>query len=152
MHYSKGINHLYRVISLLLFVSTISLAQPKPKKISEEEAGISLIQKGQDFLDDFYSKMKTEGVYDFSAIGTEMVIKTFTPEYMKTQWDVITPMTGEYESASFKESWVTDVAPDMKILRYMGKYSKGVPFELRVVFDKNEKLAGLIIIPWKDQL
>jgi len=34
----------------------------------------------------------------------------------------------------------------MKILRYLGKFSKGIPVELRVVYNQEEKIAGYFAI------
>ena len=42
--------------------------------------------------------------------------------------------------------------PYMKILRYMGKFSKETPLELRLGYNETKKIGGFLIIPWKDQL
>lgn len=127
-------------------------AQPTYTKISKEEVGEALIEKGGKFLNDFFATMKQGNTYDFTEISTPEVASGITPDIQKQVNSQLLQIAGEYEIASFKEAWVTPAAPDMKIIRYLGKFSKGVPVELRVVYNLEEKIAGYFAIPWKDQL
>ncbi len=153
MRYFKPIYCTSQLVCLLIFISSFTAtAQPEFKKISKEEVGNDLIEKGNIFLDYYFAQMKSGGAVDFNEIGTKEIITAITPSIQKQVYGQVQELAGEYESASFKEAWVTESSPGMKILRYMGNFSKETPLELRVVYNNVEKIAGYIVIPWKDQL
>ena len=141
------------VAMIITFCSTICFSgtgNEDLKKISKADVGAKLIKSTNAFLNDFFEKAEKGEYYDFSSVATEAVVNGLTPAIQQQVHSELEKTAGEYKGAIYKEAFAQ--GSEYKILRFMGKFSKGVPIELRVVYDKNEKIAGYWAVPWKDNL
>ena len=91
------------MVLLIALVPLMGLAQTDLKKISKEEVGIGLIEKGEKFLDDYFAQMRSGNTFDFTEIGTKKIISAITPSVQKKVYEQVQEMAGEYKSESFKE-------------------------------------------------
>ena len=92
---------------------------------------------------------------EFQLMGdeaTEEMQGIFTIEKQKQDHKAIKQAYGAFESMYYAETWVNQSA-GLIIFRFRANFS-GITSkpEVRVVFDNDGKLAGLWLMPWKDQL
>ncbi len=93
----------------------------------------------------------------FEALGpeeaTEEFRNGFTAEAQRQNHRTIRQLFGAFEGLDYIETRFMDSQPHLLIHRFKGRYgaAPNVP-EVRVVLDRDGKLAGLWIKPWQDEL
>ena len=77
----------------------------------------------------------------------------FTAEVQRQNHQAIRLMFGAFEGLDYIETRYMDSQPHLLIHRFKGRYGAASrPPEVRVVLDRDGRLAGLWIKPWKDEL
>ena len=71
----------------------------------------------------------------------------------EASYESIQSMFGEYESMAFAEAWTMEADQVYTIYRFRGTFdaTDDKP-EIRIVLDRENKLAGFWIRPWQDEL
>ena len=93
----------------------------------------------------------------FEALGpeeaTEEFRNGFTAEVQRQNHQTIRQLFGAFEGLDYIETRFMDSRPHLLIHRFKGRYgaASNVP-EVRVVLDRDGKLAGLWIKPWQEQM
>ena len=91
----------------------------------------------------------------FEALGpeeaTEGFRKAFTAEVQRHGYQQIRQLFGTFEGLDFVETRSVESQPHLLVHRFRGQYSTASP-EVRVVLDQDDKLAGLWIKPYQDQM
>ena len=93
----------------------------------------------------------------FEALGpeeaTEEFRNGFTAEVQRQNHQTIRQLFGAFEGLDYIETRFMDSQPHLLIHRFKGRYgaASNVP-EVRVVLDRDGKLAGLWIKPWQEQM
>lgn len=93
----------------------------------------------------------------FEALGPEEATEGFrtgfTPESQRQNHQTIRQLFGAFEGLDYVETRFMDSQPHLLIHRFKGRYgaAPNVP-EVRVVLDRDGKLAGLWIKPWQEQM
>lgn len=146
-------NPLLLIVFILLSFLSCSEAQ-EAEKLSSDEVSADEIKAGKNFITGLYKSLSTGSTYDFNKENsTEMMVNTFTPEMQRTTYEQIKAQLGEYENAEYEEAWAMSSNPDMKILRYKANFTgSNERVEIRVVFDKANKVAGFFVKPWLDMM
>jgi len=90
---------------------------------------------------------------DFNRLDSDRttpeLAQSLTPEKQEQIFvDQIFPVFGRFGQLYYKEAYSSG---NKTIFRFKGAYEKGTP-EIRVVIDKNDKVAGFWIRPWIDEL
>ena len=79
--------------------------------------------------------------------------KGFTAEVQRRSHQAIRLMFGAFEGLDYVETRYTDSQPHLLIHRFKGRYGGASrPPEVRVVLDRDGRLAGLWIKPWQDEM
>ena len=92
----------------------------------------------------------------FEALGpeaTESFRRAFTAETQRHSHQNIRQLFGAFEGLDFVETQSLESQPHLLIHRFRGRYgSASQALEVRVVLDRDGKLAGLWIKPWQEQM
>ena len=85
--------------------------------------------------------------------ATEEFRVGFTAEVQRRNHQTIRLMFGAFDGLDYIETRYMDSQPHLLIHRFKGRYGAASrPPEVRVVLDRDGKLAGLWIKPWQDEL
>ena len=88
----------------------------------------------------------TEEAAEYFRVG-------FTAEVQRRNHQTIRLLFGTFEGLDYIETRYMDSQPQLLIHRFKGRYRNASrPPEVRVVLDRDGKLAGLWIKPWQDEL
>ena len=91
----------------------------------------------------------------FETLGpeeaTESVRRGFTAESQRHLHQKNRQLFGTFEGLDFVETRFMESQPHLLAHRFKGRYGAASP-EVRVVLDRDGKLAGLWIKPWQDQM
>ena len=121
--------------------------------IPDEMADKEQISTAQTITDEYFRVLKEGGTYDFTGKAIEEFIQGFPPEVQKKSHEQVTSQFGNYESLEYAGTWLHTNGEKYTIIRFRGSFSKaGTDPEVRVVLNAENKLAGLWIMPWKDEL
>ncbi len=92
----------------------------------------------------------------FKPLGKESTLamqKGLSVEKQKESYESIKGMYGDFVAMDYAETWKPKDGSLMMIYRFKGRFSKSdARPEIRVVMDGNDKLAGLWLKPWNDDL
>lgn len=139
-------------LSVIMLYSVAGCSQDF-QKLSNDDVSKEKIKIGKEFSDRFYATLNSGKTYDFTNDGTEEMKNAMTPEVQKNAYNQVKERSGEYESVAYAEAWTQKSNSQYTILRYKGTFSTSdAKLEIRVVLDKNNKIAGFFIKPWSDML
>ena len=93
----------------------------------------------------------------FEALGpedaTEKFRRAFTTEIQRHSHQNIRQLFGAFEGLDFVETHSIENQPHLLVHRFRGRYGAASQApEVRVVLDRDGKLAGLWIKPWQEQM
>lgn len=81
------------------------------------------------------------------------VAKGFTREMQISAYETIRPVFGDYKSMEFEEAWKMEADQLYTIYRFRGRFDGTAERpEIRIVMNKEGKLAGFWVRPWEDGL
>jgi hypothetical protein len=84
---------------------------------------------------------------------TQQMKEALPPEKQKEVINSIRGKLGEFQSMEFVEAVASQAMPGIIVYRFKGKFSNSPESpEIRVALDRQGKVAGLWIVPWKDKL
>lgn len=83
---------------------------------------------------------------------TQAMKEALPPEGQKAVIDTLRAKLGDFQSMEFAEATASPAMPQIVVYRFKGKFSKDKESpEVRVAMDKQGKVAGLWIRPWRDK-
>ena len=93
----------------------------------------------------------------FEALGPEEATESFrngfTAESQRQSHQAIRQLFGAFEGLDYVETRSIDSQPHLLIHRFRGRYGAAAQApEVRVILDREGKLAGLWIKPWQEQM
>ena len=103
-------------------------------------------QFGTDYFDNC-GKGKCEEIGDEAITAVRL---GFPVAKQKAAYDAWVQSYGEYQSLQYVEAIKITQGPEVVAFRFKGIFEKGQP-EVRVVIDKDGKVAGFFVKPWLDQ-
>jgi len=145
------------VLLLIFFVLPefpLLAQQPQLEKLSDDNVLQEDIEMAQNLTEDILNSMAEGGYYEFQeGDAIPALEQQFSEDMQKQQYQMLKNQLGEYRSKiEYQEAYqASQAGQTFTIYRFKGEFSQSVP-EVRVVFTPDNKLAGLRIIPWKDQL
>ena len=140
---------------ILLFVLSllvVGCTESKYDTLPEEEVNQEQKDLAEYIATDILMSMKTG---EFKALGekaTLSVQKGITPAKQKTVYEQVKGMFGEFQSLDYYETCVPKDGTFLTVYRFKGKFESSATPEIRVVINKDNKLSGFWIKPWKDEL
>ena len=139
------------LITLLIIAATIISCQRNLEPISDNEVPQETLVLAKSFAKVYLSQNKKGESYIFDKKSTRVLANKLTAKVQKSSYQDIIMHYGEYISWSYKETWISR-NENLKIVRFMGNFEQNKNIEIRVVINKNNKICGFWIKPWKDQL
>lgn len=124
-------NLLLLIVSLFFFNCTYA-----NKPIEDEE---KLVEISEGVLQHLVAKEFSQIPEDFNARMKDAL----TPDMLKEVWNGLVAQIGEYQE---KGNVITDVIKGYRVVYIICKFETQ-PFKLKVVFDDQDLVAGLFIIP-----
>lgn len=137
-----------------IFLQAQAQDQPQLEKLDEEQVDQAEIEFAENLADQILSKMAEGSYYEFSEDeAIPQLTQMFTEEMQKQQYQQIKGQVGEYESTlNYQEAYsLTQGGMEVTVYRFKGAFSDAEP-EVRVVITPDNKLAGLGVIPWSDEM
>ncbi|MDF9796835.1 hypothetical protein OKW21_002098 [Catalinimonas alkaloidigena] len=143
-------------VTYILFVSSVVQAQEQAniEKLGVERVNPADVKAAEDIADQILTKMAEGSYYEFKeGEAIPEIVQLFTKDTQKQAYQQIKAQVGEYlSSLEFQEAYsLSQGGMEATIFRFKGDFSKSEP-EVRVVLDRDDKLAGLRVLPWTDQL
>jgi hypothetical protein len=123
------------------------------EKLPEDQVDQTQTKLAKEFAHNFFSTLKEGKTYEFHDEVTKQVNENLTPETQKQLYQYITEQFGNYQSLKYVETWKYSGDGNMIIVRFKGicDKDKEIP-EIRVVLDKDNKIAGFWLKPWADEM
>lgn len=143
----------------LLFAIVIGMLSANCQSNNFKKIESSKLDKEQmAFANDIGNKIligqKTANYYMLTKEeATNAMIDGLNEEVQQKSYNQIRILFGEYESIAFEEAWRATNESNMIIYRFKGDFdaTENQP-EIRVVINKDGKLAGFFIKPWSKTL
>ena len=143
------------IISLTLMIASILLISCKSefKKLPENKTDKSKTEFAAGIATSYFMTLKNGNSYDFENNAIKDFTEKMTPSFQKQTYDQVKNTFGNFESLKYSGTWVEKENNDFQIIRLKGKFEQHkTPLEIRVVVNNSNKIAGLWVKPWKDNL
>jgi hypothetical protein len=137
-----------------LILISLSAHSQDFEKLASDKVDKTIVEIAERFSNNFYSALAKGNHYEFKDEATDALKNALTPESQKTIYTQLKSEQGDYQSVAYAETWVLKNNPVIKVIRFYGTFSQQKPgrIEIRVVLDKDNKIAGFFIKPWSDNL
>lgn len=134
---------------ITLLVSCTNQFERMPDDMVNKE----YVEKAMKFANEFYNALKNGNVYEFANEAIEEIKKKLTPEFQRDVYSQVQEKYGHFQRLEYAEAWSGKKFQYYEIIRFKGYFERSEePLEIRVVFNKNGKIAGFWIKPWNDEL
>ena len=149
-----NINRLIISSLTIVMVSTLLIScNSEFKKLPENKTDKSKIEFATKIATSYFTTLKNGNSYDFENNAIKDFTEKMTPNFQKQTYDQIKKTFGNFESLKYSGTWVEKENNDFQIIRLKGKFENHkTPLEIRVVINSSNKIAGLWVKPWKDNL
>jgi len=123
------------------------------EKLPEEQVNQSQTELAKNFAHNFFSALKDGKAYECQNEVTEVLCESLPPEKQNQLYQYFKEQFGIYQSLEYVETWKYSREEIMIIVRFKGicDQSKEIP-EIRVVVDKDNKIAGFWMKPWEEEM
>ncbi len=147
----KKLNLIILIITILS--SQLAVCQGRFEKIKKNKADKSKIEFALMTVDSFFMTLKARNYYNFSGLATMEFMNNMTPEFQKQSYNQIKQEFGDYKSMKHSSLWVQKDNQELLIIRFKGKFvNSKEPVEIRVVLNSSDKISGLWVRPWEDDI
>ena len=144
------------IISLLTVVLVSALlisCKSEFKKLPENKTDKSKIEFATKIAISYFVALKNGNSYDFENNAIKDFTEKMTPNFQKQTYDQIKKTFGNFESLKYSGTWVEKENIDFQIFRLKGKFEQHkTPLEIRIIVNNSNKITGLWVKPWKDNL
>lgn len=142
---------------MLLIFSIISIqlvfSQETFERLPDEETDKSKTELASKVANAYFESVKNGKYYDFEDEAVKEFKDQMTPEVQKQTYTQLKEQFGDFESLAYSETWITKDNIDLQVIRFKGKFEKSEDLlEIRVVLNASNKITGLWIKPWRDNL
>ena len=101
----------------------------------------------------FFKNLKNENFYDFKNEAIKEFKDKMTPEIQKQTYEQIKQKFGDFKSITYSGTWIKKDNKEFQIIRFIGDFERSEEaLEIRVVINGSNKISGLWITLWKDNL
>lgn len=140
--------------ALVLAFTTGALAQVSYQKLDEGQIVQTELRQAISLAEKLLLGQKSGEIYILSEEeAIPEVAKGLTEGVQASSYENISSMFGDYESMQFAEALTMKTDQVYTLYRFKGTFSEtSEKPEIRVVLNKEGKLAGFWIRPWEDDL
>ena len=140
------------IVSALFFISLISCSQDF-QKLPGSKVDNAKLNIARNFAEKYMEASVNGTYYKFSDEAIDQLKSSLTPERQKAVYEQLESKFGGYESMEYAETWESSDDSGTMIFRFKAKFSKSPSLlEIKVVVNRDNKIAGLWIKPWSDLL
>ena len=133
-------------------ISLISCSQDF-NKLSDSKVDQGKLNFSTKFAEDFMTAVSKGATYEFTDEAIDQIKNMLTADNQKNLYKQLESQFGEYQSMEYAETWSDSNGSGLMIFRFKAKFSKSPSvLEVRVVVNKDNKIAGFWIKPWSDLL
>jgi len=145
----KKIRNISIIVTVVLF--TFSACAQKMEKIPADKVNPDKVELAKQFNDEFFEKSAKGDTMDFEGRITKEMEMVFSPDKQMTLYNQFKSQLGDYEGCEFTEAWYVNMMQEYDVYRFYGKFSNQQgKWEIRVVLDNDDLVAGYYIKPWSD--
>ncbi|MCF6341998.1 MAG: DUF3887 domain-containing protein [Bacteroidales bacterium] len=140
-------------VTIVLVLTLLISCKSEFKKLPENKTDKSKIEFATKIATSYFMALKNGNSYDFENNAIKDFTEKMTPNFQKQTYDQIKKTFGNFESLKYSGTWVEKENNDFQIIRLKGNFGQQkTPLEIRVVVNNSNKIAGLWVKPWKDNL
>lgn len=123
------------------------------KRLPEDRVNQVQTDLAKNFAQNFFAALKAGKTYECQNEVTELLCGSLPPEKQNQLYQYFSEQFGVYQSLEYAETWIYSKEEIMIIVRFKGICDPGkeIP-EIRVVVDKDNKIAGFWMKPWEDEM
>jgi hypothetical protein len=142
------------IACLVAFMASAAWAQNTYEKVAADEVSQTGLRQAISLGEKLLLGQKSGNIYILTEEeAIPQVAKGLTKGVQEASYENIRSMFGEYESMKFAEAWTMEADQPYMIYRFRGAFdATDEKPEIRIVLDRNNKLAGFWIRPWEDDL
>ena len=135
-------------------IAMVAITQQSYEKLPETGISQTELRQAISLGEKLLLGQKSGNIYILSEDeAIPEVAKGLTEGVQQSSYENIRSMYGEYESMQFAEAWKLEADQFYTIYRFKGTFgaTSDKP-EIRMVLDREGKLAGFWIRPWEDDM
>ncbi len=141
------------ILTILFLSIQITFSQEEYEKLPKEEIDSSKIEIASTIAKSYFESLKNGNAYDFKEQAIEVFKESMTPELQKRTYQEIKQTFGDFNSLTYSGTWVQKETDDILVYRFKGYFEESKkPLEIRVVMNDSDKISGLWVKPWMDNL
>lgn len=141
------------ILTILLLSFQITFSQEEFKKLPKEETDSSKIEIATTIANSYFESVKNGNPYSFNDQATDDFKTRMTPELQGQTYQQLKETFGDFVSLEYSATWAQEENDELLIYRFKGYFEDSKkPLEIRVVLNGLNKISGLWVKPWKDNL
>jgi len=139
---------------LFTLYTTAAFPQQRFEKLEDDQVSKTELKLAGSLGEKLMLGQKSGKIYMLSETeAIPQVAKGFTREMQISTYETIRPVFGDYKSMEFEEAWKMEADQLYTIYRFRGRFDGTAERpEIRIVMNKEGKLAGFWVRPWEDGL
>jgi len=138
------------VFFIIAFIFIVNLASSQDfVKLPEDQVKQVQTELAKNFAQNFFAALKEGKTYECQNEVTELLCESLPPEKQNQLYQYFSEQFGIYQSLEYVETWKYSKEEIMIIVRFKGICDPVKEIsEIRVVVDKDNKIAGFWMKPW----
>lgn len=142
---------LFFLTIIILLLSCSDSSKGTPVKLPQAQVDTKQLDKAVQFANGLFSNWN-DGIYNTipNDVATSKFADNLTPELQRNFFEeTVLPTYGRLQYLVYVETYTLR---DQNIYRFKGIFEKGGEPEVRVVMNKENRVAGLWLKPWVDEI
>lgn len=139
------------IVVLFSGIDSKATAQPSFTPVPDGKVNTAQKTKAHDVATDTLTKWSKNEFQPLSDDFTSEMKNGLPPNQQEMAYHQIKGLLGDFRSIEFAEAVAAPSMPDLVVYRFKGTFSNsGEKPEVRVVMNKDGKVAGFFVKPWSD--
>ena len=137
----------------ILGISIMGSAQAQFVKLDPGKADQEQLAFAIRIATSYFETLKSGKSFDFSKYASKEFSDQMTPELQRQAYEQLKSSFGEFKSLEYAETWTLEDPNTMFVIRMKGTFEGSQePLEIRVVVNNSNKVMGLWLKPWVEDL
>jgi Protein of unknown function (DUF3887) len=139
-------------LSILLILLSPRIYGQEFKRLDDKTIDSVQMAFAKGFASEYFSKQVEGSYYQFhDEEATSDMVNGLTVEIQKKVYSQLRTGFGEFKSLEYAQTWAGEKA-NLVVYRFRGKFGDVSTLEIRVVLNKEGKIAGFFVKPWNENL
>jgi len=145
------LNFIILILSILSF--QFVSCQEKFEQLPKNKTDKAKIELASKITNSYFENLKNGNHYDFKNEAIKEFKDKMTPDIQKQTYEQIKQKFGDFKSITYSGTWIKKDNKEFQIIRFKGDFERSEePLEIRVIINDSNKISGLWIKLWKDNL